>query len=129
MSARRAVTEGASLTCSQGASPATLAVTPDRALRLDGRRLALVTDHAAANVPPFGLCRAPSNPQVASATAAAGGTLTPQPCVPQLDAPWSPGASTARGREGAVLHEGCTARCRWGGEVSVLPGTASGQAR
>ncbi len=121
MSPPPVVTEGAPLRCSFGASPTALQVPPHRALRVANRRLALVTDHAAAHVPPFGMCRAPTNPQVAAATAAANGVLTPQPCVPALDAPWSPGASRARGSAGAVLHEGCTAACRWGGVVTIDP--------
>lgn len=128
MSGARAVTEGATLRCAMGASPSSLAVPPDRALRLDGKRLALVTDHGPQSVLPFGMCRAPTNPQVAAATAAAGGVLTPQPCVPAVDAPWSPGAVSARGAAGAMLHEGCTAMCRWGGAITVEPGGVTGRA-
>lgn len=127
MSATRAVTEGATLRCSLGASPSSLAVPPDRTLRLDGKRLALVTDHGAQSVLPFGMCRAPTNPQVAAATAAASGVLTPQPCVPAVDAPWTPGAVSARGGSGAVLHEGCSAMCRWAGVITVEPGVATGR--
>ena len=79
-----AVTDGATLRCTMGASPGTLVVPPDRTLRLDRKRLALVTDHGAQSVLPFGMCSAPTNPQVAAATAAANGVLTPQPCVPAV---------------------------------------------
>lgn len=127
MSAPRAVTEGATLRCTQGASPGALAVPPSRTLRLGGRRLALVSDHGASCVLPFGMCQSPANPQVAAATAAAGGALTPQPCVPAVDAPWSPGAAGVQGGSGAVLYEGCAASCRWGGVISIEAGGATGR--
>ena len=122
MTAPRAVTEGASLRCSMGASPSSLMVPADRALRLGNKRLALVTDHGPACVLPFGMCRSPMNPQVAAATAAANGVLTPQPCVPAVDLPWSPGAVRSRGKAGAVLDESCRAQCRWGAVISIDPG-------
>lgn len=128
MSAPRAVTEGASLRCSMGASASSLRVPPGRALRLGNKRLALVTDHGPANVLPFGMCRSPMNPQVASATAAANGVLTPQPCVPAVDLPWSPGAVRSRGRAGAVLDETCRASCRWGAVISIDPGDGTARA-
>lgn len=123
MTAPRAVTEGASLRCSMGASPSTLMVPSDRALRLGNKRLALVSDHGPTSVLPFGMCRSPMNPQVAAATAAANGVLTPQPCVPAVDLPWSPGAVRSRGREGAVLDASCRAQCRWGAVISIDPGS------
>ncbi|MEZ4405363.1 MAG: DUF4280 domain-containing protein [Polyangiales bacterium] len=129
MTAPRAVTEGASLRCAMGASPASLTVAPTRALRVGGKRLALVTDHTPANIPPFGMCRSLANPQVAAATSAANGVLTPQPCAPVVSAPWSPGAPRSRGREGAVLDEGCTAQCAWGAVISIDPGGATARAR
>ena len=43
------------------------------------------------NVPPFGMCNAPSNPAVIAATSAALGVPTPAPCVPVLVGPWLPG--------------------------------------
>ena len=126
MSGRRPVTEGASLACSFGAAPSTLATPPDRALRLGNRRLALVSDHTPDSVPPFGMCSAPGNPQVAAATAAAGGALTPQPCAPALDGPWQPGGHAVRAGQRAPLDEGCTCACRWGGVVSVVAPGAVG---
>lgn len=39
------------------------------------------------NVAPFGMCKTQANPQVAAATAAAQGVLTPMPCLPVIGAP------------------------------------------
>ncbi|MFO0628868.1 MAG: DUF4280 domain-containing protein [Polyangiales bacterium] len=121
--APRAVTEGAAIRCAMGAAPSSLAVPPDRTIRVGGKRLALVTDHGPASILPFGMCRSLANPQVAAATTAANGVLTPQPCVPAVDLPWSPGAVRSRGAPGAVLDEDCRAQCRWGAVISIDPGS------
>ncbi len=76
------------------------------------------------NVLPFGLCRSPSNPQVAAATAAASGVLTPQPCFPSVAAPWSPGASVVTVDDVPALTSNSTCTCQWAGVVEVAqPGT------
>lgn len=117
---RRLVVSGAHLTCSQGASPSTLTVAPAGPADGDGAPLATVMDHAPmANVAPFGMCRSPANPQVAAATAAAMGALTPQPCVPVLPAPWSPGSSLVTLDGLAALTDDSACQCAWGGRVEV----------
>ena len=53
-----------------------------------------------ANIPGFGACMSPMNPQVIAATAAALGVFTPQPCIPVTTSPWAPGfADSARRRD------------------------------
>jgi hypothetical protein len=72
------------------------------------------------NIQPFGACVCPQNPQVAAAMV--GGVVTPMPCVPAVDAPWSAPKSriVVAGLPG--LSPEATARCRWGGVISlVLP--------
>jgi hypothetical protein len=82
--------------------------------------LASVMDHLPiVNVAPFALCRSPSNPQVAAATAAAGGVLAPQPCVPVIPAPWNPGASDAQVGPFAALTDDSKCQCTWAGEIEI----------
>ena len=71
-----------------------------------------------ANIPPFGMCNSLSNPQVAAATSAALGVLTPMPCVPVIPAPWAPGSPTVMVRKMPALSDACKANCAWGGMIS-----------
>jgi hypothetical protein len=78
----------------------------------------VVDDVSNANVPTFGLCMSLANPQVASATSAAGGTLTPQTCVPSLSA-WTPGSAHVTVNGVAALDQSSTCTCIFGGTISV----------
>lgn len=77
------------------------------------------------NIMPIGACQTPSNPQVAAATAAAQGVLTPQPCIPVVTSPWTPGAAKTMVGPAPALHQACTNTCMWGGVISI---TEAGQA-
>ena len=114
------VVQGALLRCSQGIAPTTLSVTHGFAFAGSGALAATVADHAPmANVSAFGMCRSTANPQVASATAAALGVLTPQPCVPVIGAPWSPGA-TLVGLDGVrALSNDSSCQCQWAGTITI----------
>jgi hypothetical protein len=77
------------------------------------------------NIPSFGMCGTPSNPQVAAATSAAMGVLTPQPCVPVTTGPWAPGAMKVTVDGMPALHTGCMCMCMWGGEITIVsPGNS-----
>src|ERR1700741_914660 len=86
----------AQLMCSFGVAPAVLSVIPKGLpVQAGGQMAATIQDFMPnANIPPFGMCTTPSNPQVAAATSAALGVLTPQPCIPMTTAPWTPGSPT-----------------------------------
>jgi hypothetical protein len=71
------------------------------------------------NIMPFGMCISPSNPQVAAATAAAMGVLTPQPCIPATASPWTPGAAMVQINNLTALDNISICTCMWGGVVSV----------
>lgn len=72
------------------------------------------------NISAFGNCLTQANPQVAAATSAAQGVLTPQPCVPVTTSPWSPGASktTVDGRP--ALTKDSTCNCAWSGTIEIV---------
>ena len=110
------VVNGATLQCSMGTTPSSFAAsgTTVSATTAAGA----ISDTAAANVPPFGLCQSPANPQVAAATAAAAGTLTPQPCQPVLT-PWTPGSAKVSIGGVPALDDASQCACAWAGTVSV----------
>jgi len=77
----QATVDGAVLTCSFGTVPCTLRVTSQQSCLACGRPAATIQDMAGkTNISGFGMCTSLANPQVAAATAAALGVLTPQPC-------------------------------------------------
>jgi hypothetical protein len=94
----------------------------DALLNVDGRwPIASVLDFRPfVNIQPFGACVCPGNPQVAAATAAAGGVLTPATCIPAVDDPWLPGSLLVRVGGAPGLSPDSTARCRWGGVIGLV---------
>lgn len=114
------VVHGAMLQCSMGSAPAKLSVPPTGPAEADAKPIATVMDHRPnVNVAPFAMCKSMANPQVASATAAAMGALTPQPCVPVIPAPWTPGASVATIDGVAALTDDSKCVCAWAGQITV----------
>jgi Domain of unknown function (DUF4280) len=77
-----------------------------------------ISDVSPENVPAFGMCTTVSNPEVASATSAALGVLTPQACQPVLT-PWSPGSTEVTVDGQPALDDASTCSCSWGGVISV----------
>lgn len=120
------VASGAQLRCSEGTSPSTLTVPPAGGVEADRQPAATVMDHVPmVNVAPFGMCRTQANPQVAAATAAAQGVLTPMPCVPVISAPWSPGSPLITFSDKKALTDDSTCRCAWTGTIEIVdPGTS-----
>jgi hypothetical protein len=115
------VTNGASLQCSFGITPSTLSVTPEGRANASNLPAATITDNVPMkNIMPFGMCTTPSNPQVAAATAAAWGVLTPQPCIPVTTAPWTPGSATVTVGQKPALNNNCRLMCAWGGVISII---------
>ncbi len=114
------VVNGAELACTFGSSPSSLVVLPLNRTRASNQPEATVQDYVPMmNVMPFGMCMSPSNPQVAAATAAAMGVLTPQPCLPATSSPWSPGAMTVRIANLVALDNISMCTCMWGGVVTI----------
>jgi uncharacterized Zn-binding protein involved in type VI secretion len=118
------VVNGALMTCAFGVAPASLTVIRPT-LNIAGQPAATIMDFAPnTNIAPFGMCTTLSNPQVASATSAAQGVLTPQPCMPVTTSPWVPGSATFMIEGNPALTSSSTCMCAWGGQISI---TQAGQ--
>ncbi len=116
----KVVVDGAILSCSMSKAPGKLAVLPTNETFGASLPAATVQDFRPnVNVAPFGMCMSMSNPQVAAATAAAQGVLTPQPCAPMTAAAWVPGSTTVTIGGHAALSDSCTCACQWGGQIRV----------
>jgi Domain of unknown function (DUF4280) len=123
------VVNGALLACSFGAAPSTFQVLPTNQIQSEEQYSANIMDYIPmTNIMPFGMCMSPANPQVAAATAAAMGVLTPQPCVPNTTAPWTPGLPDVLIANQPALDNASTCMCMWSGVITVsMPGTTTRQ--
>ncbi len=114
------VVMGAMLTCSMGVAPSSLIVTPVNRVNGESVPAANIMDHIPmANIMSFGMCNSLANPQVAAATTAALGVLTPQPCIPVIPAPWAPGSPTVMVGGQPALNNTCTCQCTWAGTITI----------
>ena len=111
----------AQLMCSFGVAPSVLTVVPKgKPVQAGGQMAATVQDFAPnVNIMPFGMCMTLSNPQVAAATSAALGVLTPQPCIPVTTSPWTPGSPTVQINGAPALTATCMCQCAWGGVITI----------
>lgn len=121
------VCHGAMCACSFGAAPSVLAVTPENGVLMKGPPTATIMDFVPMkNIMPFGMCSSMANPQVAAATAAALGALTPMPCLPVITAPWAPGSPAVLISNKPALNQNSKAVCIWGGCIQITnPGNTS----
>lgn len=117
---------GALCQCSFGAAPSSLQVLPQNKT-MTTQPIANIMDHKPmVNIMPFGMCSSMANPQVAAATAAAMGVLTPQPCVPNTASPWVPGSPTVLVGNQPALNNNSKLMCSWGGVIQITqPGQVS----
>ncbi len=110
---------GAQMVCMMGLSPSVFNATPKNVMT-SYKPAGNILDHKPMmNIPPFGMCKSPSNPTVAAATAAALGVLTPMPCVPMTVAPWAPGSATLLVAGAPALNNTSTLACIWGGVIKI----------
>jgi hypothetical protein len=123
------VVNGAALACTFGLAPSTFQVLPTNRVQTGYQYAANIMDFIPmTNIMPFGMCSSLANPQVAAATSAALGVLTPQPCIPATTAPWTPGAPTVQVGGQPALDSVSTCMCMWAGVISVTaPGEMSDQ--
>ncbi len=112
------LTTGTSMTCAFGTTPSSFIATSNPMVLAGGQPVGTIDDgQAVINIPPFGMCTTLSNPAVASATAAALGVLTPQPCTPQTKA-WIPAGLTVLSGGKPCLTQECTCMCLYGGTIT-----------
>lgn len=110
------VVSGAVLACTFGTATGTLSASAQNVSCT--APAAVVNDVTPANIASFGMCISMTNPEVASATAAALGTLTPMPCVPVLQ-PWTPGVAQVTINGAPALDDTSRCICAWAGVISV----------
>ena len=124
-----AVCMGAMCACSFGMTPSALVVTPENRVVLGAMPMATIMDYVPMkNIMPFGMCSSLANPQVAAATAAALGVLTPMPCVPVTPAPWTPGSPLVLVGNKPALNSSSKLMCAWGGVIQITsPGALTVQ--
>ncbi len=110
---------GAMMMCTFGMAPSSLVVLPTNKMITSDMPAANIMDHIPmVNIMPFGMCMSMANPEVASATAAALGVLTPMPCIPVTTAPWTPGAATVLLANMPALDNVSQLMCMWGGVIT-----------
>ena len=115
------VVNGAMLKCSFGMAPGTMVVLPvNRVMAVNQPAANIMDNKPMVNIMPFGMCQSIANPQVAAATSAAMGALTPMPCIPNTVAPWVPGMPTVLiGNQPALVND-CKLNCMWAGIIEVV---------
>ena len=114
------VVNTAVMMCTMGVAPSTLVVLPANRTMCFSQPAANIMDHIPmTNIMTFGMCQSPANPQVAAATTAAMGVLTPMPCIPATSAPWAPGAATVMIANQPALDDVSKCMCNWAGVISI----------
>jgi len=125
------VCNGATMQCLWGNTTATLIIFPEKKCVGEKQPMANIMDHKSlVNIMPFGLCSSLSNPAVSSATSAAQGVLTPQPCIPNTLVPWDSGKTDILIKKMPGLTELSQLRCEWCGMITITdPGQSSFKTR
>lgn len=114
------VVNGCQLMCSFGTAPSAMMVTPANKVLATSPAANIMDYKPNVNIMPFAMCTSMANPAVASATSAAMGVLTPQPCTPMTAAPWAPGAPTVLIANMPALNDSSKLICSYGGTISVI---------
>jgi hypothetical protein len=113
------VVNGALLRCTFGLAPSSLVVIPSAMVNGTNMPAATIMEkNPMVNIMPFGMCTAPSNPQVIAAQGA------PVPCVPVIPAPWVVGSPTVLVGKKPALNSTSQCVCTWAGMITV---TQAGQ--
>lgn len=111
---------GATCACSFGMAPSALMVTPENKVMTSAPIATIMDNVPMKNIMPFGMCSSMMNPQVAAATAAALGVLTPMPCIPVIVGPWAPGSPTVLIGNKPALNNTSKLMCAYGGIIQII---------
>lgn len=114
------VCNGAQMMCSFGMAPSAMMVPMTKKVMCTMPAATIMDNIPVTNIPPFGMCMSMANPAVAAATAAALGVLTPQPCVPNIAAPWAPGSTSVLIGGVPALEISSKLMCNWAGIIQVI---------
>jgi hypothetical protein len=125
------VVASGSAMCSMGTAPGPIKVTSQGTVLAGGKPCATIQDcQPLACVGPFGMCTSLANPQVAAATAAALGVLTPQPCIPAPAGTWIPTKPKVIIGGKPCLTNDCKLVCAYAGSISITnPGQVTANAQ
>jgi hypothetical protein len=104
------VSTGAEVMCTFGAAPAVFSASSENVAATTPA--GVITDVEPENIESFGMCSAPTNPEVIAAQG------SPVPCVPVLT-PWTPGAAGVTINGIAALDNASTCQCTWLGVITV----------
>ena len=107
------------MACSFGTMPSVLNILPGANVMSMTALVTIMDNLPMSNIMPFVMCKSPSNPTVAAATAAAMGVLTPMACVPIFSNPWSPGNSQVLIGGKAALTSDSMLTCAYGGVIKI----------
>ena len=113
------VCTGAMMKCAMGMAPSTFSATPKMVMTGNMPAGNIMDFVPMLNIPPFGMGMSLANPQVAAATAAALGALTPMPCIPVPTGPWAPGAPTVLVAGMPALNNSSMLTCAWAGVITI----------
>ena len=107
------VNTGTQLRCSYGSMPSYFtALSTNRVNVSNNPAATIMNDIPMTNIAPFGLCTSPSNPAVSAAGA-------PQPCVPVISTPWSPGSKRVLMSKKPALDSNSQCICSWSGIITI----------
>lgn len=115
------VVADAMIACSFGSQPGKLIVTSQQTVLAEGKPIATIQDvMPLVNISSMGMCSSLQNPQVAAATSAALGVLTPQPCIPCIQGTWNAAQGKCIAGGKPCLTSESTARCAYMGALSIV---------
>lgn len=115
------VVTGGQAMCIFGTTPTNIITSSQSTVLLGNKPAGTIQDCTRSNMATFGMCISMANPQVAAATAAALGVLTPQPCQFLPAGPWIPMNPVLNVGGKPCLTSDCKLICAMGvGLISVI---------